>query len=292
MKRDVVITGVGAVTPLGVGARTLHERWTRGPVRDRGRPRALRRVRCPRAPVGEGGAALGPLHAARAHGRAARRWPTPAGTRSRPGLGPLRVHHRHRDRRHHHDRGAAHDHGGARAGQVSPLGIPILMANAASGVMAMKLRAARAVVRHRVRLRAGRARDRDRRAADRLRRRRPGGRGRHRVHPHAAHARRLLEDGGAFQARHLATVRPAPRRLRPRRGRGRAGAGGRSTARERGARVLGRCGLRLDLRRLPPDRARARRAAAPPGPYRLALEDAGVSPADVAYVEPTARPRR
>jgi 3-oxoacyl-[acyl-carrier-protein] synthase II len=30
MKRRVVITGVGAVTPLGVGARTLHERWTAG----------------------------------------------------------------------------------------------------------------------------------------------------------------------------------------------------------------------------------------------------------------------
>jgi 3-oxoacyl-[acyl-carrier-protein] synthase II len=28
----VVITGVGAVTPLGVGARTLHERWTAGQV--------------------------------------------------------------------------------------------------------------------------------------------------------------------------------------------------------------------------------------------------------------------
>ncbi len=28
--RDVVITGVGAVTPLGVGARTLHERWIAG----------------------------------------------------------------------------------------------------------------------------------------------------------------------------------------------------------------------------------------------------------------------
>jgi 3-oxoacyl-[acyl-carrier-protein] synthase II len=30
MTRSVVITGVGAVTPLGVGARTLHERWTAG----------------------------------------------------------------------------------------------------------------------------------------------------------------------------------------------------------------------------------------------------------------------
>jgi 3-oxoacyl-[acyl-carrier-protein] synthase II len=30
MSRTAVITGVGAVTPLGVGARTLHERWTAG----------------------------------------------------------------------------------------------------------------------------------------------------------------------------------------------------------------------------------------------------------------------
>jgi 3-oxoacyl-[acyl-carrier-protein] synthase II len=30
MTRTVVITGVGATTPLGVGARTLHERWTAG----------------------------------------------------------------------------------------------------------------------------------------------------------------------------------------------------------------------------------------------------------------------
>lgn len=28
--RDVVVTGVGAVTPLGAGARTLHERWAAG----------------------------------------------------------------------------------------------------------------------------------------------------------------------------------------------------------------------------------------------------------------------
>ena len=32
MKPAVVVTGVGAVTPLGVGARTLHERWTAGQV--------------------------------------------------------------------------------------------------------------------------------------------------------------------------------------------------------------------------------------------------------------------
>jgi 3-oxoacyl-[acyl-carrier-protein] synthase II len=30
MKREVVITGVGAVSPLGVGARTLYERWRAG----------------------------------------------------------------------------------------------------------------------------------------------------------------------------------------------------------------------------------------------------------------------
>ena len=30
MTRNVVITGVGAITPLGVGARTLHERWSAG----------------------------------------------------------------------------------------------------------------------------------------------------------------------------------------------------------------------------------------------------------------------
>ena len=30
MKREVAVTGLGAVSPLGVGARTLHERWIAG----------------------------------------------------------------------------------------------------------------------------------------------------------------------------------------------------------------------------------------------------------------------
>ena len=30
MKREVVVTGIGAVTPLGIGARTLYERWRAG----------------------------------------------------------------------------------------------------------------------------------------------------------------------------------------------------------------------------------------------------------------------
>jgi 3-oxoacyl-[acyl-carrier-protein] synthase II len=30
IRREVVVTGVGAVTPLGIGARTLHERWSSG----------------------------------------------------------------------------------------------------------------------------------------------------------------------------------------------------------------------------------------------------------------------
>ena len=30
MKREVVVTGIGAVSPLGVGAQTLYERWRDG----------------------------------------------------------------------------------------------------------------------------------------------------------------------------------------------------------------------------------------------------------------------
>ena len=30
MRREVVVTGLGAVTPLGIGARTLYDRWRAG----------------------------------------------------------------------------------------------------------------------------------------------------------------------------------------------------------------------------------------------------------------------
>jgi 3-oxoacyl-[acyl-carrier-protein] synthase II len=32
LRREVVVTGVGAISPLGMGARTLHERWSAGTV--------------------------------------------------------------------------------------------------------------------------------------------------------------------------------------------------------------------------------------------------------------------
>ena len=65
MSREVVITGVGAVTPLGVGARTLHERWCAG-RRDRGRRGRAQRVRAHGRTSRQGGAPRRPLHAARA----------------------------------------------------------------------------------------------------------------------------------------------------------------------------------------------------------------------------------
>ena len=66
MSREVVITGVGAVTPLGVGARTLHERWSAGVVGIADGKGAATRVRAHRAPLGQGGAPRRPLHPVRA----------------------------------------------------------------------------------------------------------------------------------------------------------------------------------------------------------------------------------
>ena len=138
MTRTVVITGVGAVTPLGVGARTLHERWSAGQsgiedgfgrasefepkehlstkeVRrsDRFTQLALAAAREALEDAGWGGEPpYDPDRAASVIG-------TGIG-----GIGTLEAQHI-----------VMRDEG---AEKISPLSIPLLMANAASGVVAMK----------------------------------------------------------------------------------------------------------------------------------------------------------
>jgi 3-oxoacyl-[acyl-carrier-protein] synthase II len=138
MTRNVVITGVGAVTPLGVGARTLHERWTAGRsgIED-GYGRAnefeptehlsVKEVRrSDRYTQFALAAAKEALEDAGWEGR-------PPGDPERAacvigtgigGIGTLENQHI-----------VLRDQGAER---ISPLSIPLLMANAASGVVAMK----------------------------------------------------------------------------------------------------------------------------------------------------------
>ncbi len=119
MSRSVVITGVGAVTPLGVGARTLHERWSAGRS---GIEDGL--GRCDEFEAKE--------HLSVKEVRRSDRFTQLALTAADEALADAgwdddtpgdrdrsRLRDRHRHRRHHDDRGAALDHAGARAGAGS-----------------------------------------------------------------------------------------------------------------------------------------------------------------------------
>jgi 3-oxoacyl-[acyl-carrier-protein] synthase II len=134
MTRSVVITGVGAVTPLGVGARTLHERWSAGvsgiedgygrstefDPKEHLSTKEVRYTQLALAAAKEaledagwnGGPPVDPDRAACVIG-------TGIG-----GIGTLEANHI-----------ILRDEG---ADRISPLSIPLLMANAASGVIAMK----------------------------------------------------------------------------------------------------------------------------------------------------------
>jgi 3-oxoacyl-[acyl-carrier-protein] synthase II len=137
MSRSVVITGVGAVSPLGVGARTLHERWTAGVsgIEDGfGRcsdfePRGHLSVKEVRRSDRFTQLAL----AAALEASADAGWEDHAPDPSRTGciigtgiggLGTIEEQHHVLD-----------EHGPER---VSPLAVPMLMANAAAGVLSMR----------------------------------------------------------------------------------------------------------------------------------------------------------
>jgi 3-oxoacyl-[acyl-carrier-protein] synthase II len=138
MTRTVAITGVGAVSPLGVGARTLHERWSAGRsgIED-GFGRASEFEPKEHLSVKEARRADRFTQLALAAAREAlddAGWEDgPPGDPDRAacvigtgigGIGTLETQHI-----------VLRDEGAER---ISPLSIPLLMANAASGVVAMK----------------------------------------------------------------------------------------------------------------------------------------------------------
>ena len=192
MNREVVVTGVGAVTPLGVGARTLHERWRAGESGIEDGVGRCAEFDPTEHLLQEGGAPRRPLHAVRARrrrrgarrGRLGRRSCRTTPTASAASSAPA----------------------SAASGRSSTTTRPLLEKGAERGLAARRPaddgqrrrrrrgdapRAARPVLRDRLGLRRGRARDRRRAADDPGRRRRRRRRRRLGGGAHAARQRRV-----------------------------------------------------------------------------------------------------
>ena len=163
---QVVVTGIGAVTPLGVGARTLHERWLAGqsgiedgegkaseyePKEHLSIKEARRADRFTQFAMVAGDEAL-----------AEAGWsdelpydPTRIACIIGTGIGGIGT------LEHNHD--VLRDSGPKK---VSPLSVPLMMSNAAPGALSMRYGLRGHSLRHRVRLRGGGARDRQLREPD------------------------------------------------------------------------------------------------------------------------------
>jgi 3-oxoacyl-[acyl-carrier-protein] synthase II len=138
MSRAVAITGVGAISPLGVGARTLHERWTAGrsgiedglgrasefdPAALLSAKEARRADRCTQIALAASDEAL-----ADAGWDGDRPYdPERVGTVVGTGIGGITTLVTNQD--------VLRERG---ANKVSPLGIPLMMANAPAGAVSMR----------------------------------------------------------------------------------------------------------------------------------------------------------
>ncbi len=137
--REVVVTGVGAITPLGVGARTLHERWSAGvsaiedgeapcsefdPLDTLSRKEARRADRFSQLAIAASDEAL---HDAGWDAGEHPYDPTRVGCIVGTGIGGLStLEHNHEELL---TRGA---------GMVSPLSVPLMMGNAGSATLALR----------------------------------------------------------------------------------------------------------------------------------------------------------
>ena len=248
---SVVVTGVGAVTPLGVGARTLHERWSAGvcgirdgegtcadfdPADFLSVKEARRADRFTQLALAAGAEAL-----------------ADAGWEDELPYDPATCRLRVRDGDRRHIDAARQSGRAPRAASagVSPLAVPLMMSNAAAAAISLRHGLRGPCLRSAPH--APRAHTRWLRTADdpewRGRRRRCGRRRRASRRWRGRRSRRSRR----LAERHLAPVRHAPGRLRDGRGRRCARARGRR-GRARARRSAARCDPRVwrELRRPPP----------------------------------------